>query len=398
MNPDEDARLGQSIAIGDVPVAAAMVDRVGFVVASNDDFAALTGLGNGSSISDVVAEAARPRLVELVIDDGLGRSVVLPLVEREGGPVIAEFRVAHNSSSGDAVVFVLPRDAGVDALDDVAARSTGHHDLGVLIENDGELVHVSSVAADVFGRTRGDILGVGSLDGLLAPDERQRLDGLVAERQADGNDRPVHAETIIERGDGALVPVELWISASPGEPASRRVTLVADATGRAERHAWLAHAALYDELTGLANRALLHDRLSGLLNRMLRTPSTGAVCVLDLDGFRPVNDELGVRAGDEVLRIIGARLTSRLRPSDTVARVGDDEFAVLFEDVADDVPETELAERIRAIVAEPIVGPGWEVEIEASIGTVLVDDPSLEAAQLLEFAESRMFDDKNSRR
>jgi diguanylate cyclase (GGDEF)-like protein len=128
------------------------------------------------------------------------------------------------------------------------------------------------------------------------------------------------------------------------------------------------HRALHDPLTGLPNRALFEDRLGRALAEQERRGSSVAVIFLDIDHFKLVNDSLGHQAGDELLKAVAPRLRQALRPGDTVARFGGDEFGILLEDVADESDATRVAERIAAALAKPFVV--WEREhfVTASSG------------------------------
>ena len=151
--------------------------------------------------------------------------------------------------------------------------------------------------------------------------------------------------------------------------------LAAIAVKEAATEAELAYRATRDVLTGLANRSTFRDHLDRALARVERRPWLVALLFLDLDGFKPVNDRLGHEAGDELLRVVAGRLRDVLRPSDTVARFGGDEFAMLCEDLTDDGDACALAERVGAVIAEPIAIDGTSVNVTASIGVALGAGP-----------------------
>jgi diguanylate cyclase (GGDEF)-like protein/PAS domain S-box-containing protein len=139
---------------------------------------------------------------------------------------------------------------------------------------------------------------------------------------------------------------------------------------RAALYQELRHVADHDRLTDLPNRALFDDRVEQALSRSRRTAAPLAVMVVDLDGFKLVNDRLGHRAGDQVLVETAQRLRGAVRPHDSVARIGGDEFAVLCEDV--DVVETEhIAGRIRAALEPQLAIAGDLVSATGSIGAVV---------------------------
>jgi diguanylate cyclase (GGDEF)-like protein len=133
----------------------------------------------------------------------------------------------------------------------------------------------------------------------------------------------------------------------------------------------MLHQALHDPLTGMPNRTLFGDRLAHAVQRAERTGSEVAVLFLDLDRFKPVNDSLGHAAGDQVLRVVGERISDCIRDSDTAARLGGDEFGVLLEDGPSAAAAIEVARRIIAALGHAVVLDGREVFIGASIGVAI---------------------------
>lgn len=144
--------------------------------------------------------------------------------------------------------------------------------------------------------------------------------------------------------------------------------LVEDVTARKEAEEALVHQAMHDALTGLPNRALLRDRLAHCLDAGRRTDLTVGVLLIDLDGFKAVNDTAGHAAGDGLLREVARRLSASSRAGDTVARLGGDEFAVVCPDVSDADLEV-VAQRMLAAVREPVELPEGTFGVGASIGT-----------------------------
>ncbi|MCW2993363.1 MAG: domain S-box/diguanylate cyclase protein [Conexibacter sp.] len=133
----------------------------------------------------------------------------------------------------------------------------------------------------------------------------------------------------------------------------------------------LRFQALHDPLTQLPNRALLMDRLRLAVARRRRAQTWVAVLYLDLDDFKGVNDSLGHAAGDELLRHLAPRLSEALRPSDTLARLGGDEFAILCEGLDEVTESVAIAERLLAVVAQPVEVEGVQLRPTASIGIAL---------------------------
>jgi diguanylate cyclase (GGDEF)-like protein len=160
----------------------------------------------------------------------------------------------------------------------------------------------------------------------------------------------------------------------------------------------LRFMALHDELTRLPNRALLRDRLEVALARARRTEGIVAVIFLDLDGFKHVNDGLGHDVGDQLLGQAAGRLSAAVRPADTVARFGGDEFVILAEDVGSYEDARSLADRLRISLAGPFHLAGQEVFVSASVGIALADEPDMSAEVLIKHADAAMYRAKDAGR
>jgi diguanylate cyclase (GGDEF)-like protein len=150
----------------------------------------------------------------------------------------------------------------------------------------------------------------------------------------------------------------------------------------------------HDPLTGLANRAKLAERLRHALQRVKRADTSVAVLFIDLDNFQHANESLGHAAGDELLRISAARIDEDLRPGDTVARFGGDEFVALCEDVGSPQEAMDVAERLRVLLSEPIPLATGVAQVTASIGVALPDRPDRSAEALLQAADRAMYEAK----
>jgi diguanylate cyclase (GGDEF)-like protein len=154
--------------------------------------------------------------------------------------------------------------------------------------------------------------------------------------------------------------------------------VLANAIERRRTEERTQHEALHDPLTGLANRSLFLDRLQHALSVAARRRTAIAVLFLDLDQFKLVNDSLGHAAGDELLAAVAPQIEQVLRPGDTVARFGGDEFAVLAEDVGDERGATRIAERIAEALSHPFILREREHFVSASIGISIgtgIEDP-----------------------
>ena len=180
-------------------------------------------------------------------------------------------------------------------------------------------------------------------------------------------------ELRVRRADGDWIHVEAVVANLADRPSVRGTVVNArDITERKQAEAALEHQALHDSLTGLPNRLLFLDRLDHAMARAERDKDTApAVMFLDLDRFKLVNDGLGHDAGDELLAAVATRLRDSLRPGDTVARFGGDEFVLLFESVADRARAEEVAARVLSCFEQPFrVDDEEELTISASLGVV----------------------------
>ena len=165
------------------------------------------------------------------------------------------------------------------------------------------------------------------------------------------------------------------------------IVMAVDRHGKDEE---IRHLALHDSLTTLPNRVLLADRLERAIQAFRRSGRAAALLLMDLDGFKEINDTLGHHVGDVVLTRIGARLTEVVRQTDTVARLGGDEFAIVLTDV-----ETGEAERVAVkllgAVEEPLEVDGMGLRVRASVGIALVPDHGMETSTLLRCADVAMY-------
>lgn len=168
-------------------------------------------------------------------------------------------------------------------------------------------------------------------------------------------------------------------------------TQVAAAIERKQTQTWLQYLARHDPLTGLPNRELFHDRLQTALTRARREQGRMALLYIDLDRFKQVNDGLGHATGDLLLRDVGARLQQCVRESDTVGRIGGDEFVVLLPtiDALDDA--SLVAEKIRHALSRPFEIEGHQIQISSSIGISVHPEQGDEKQQLIQHADRAMY-------
>src|SRR6185369_10918478 len=184
------------------------------------------------------------------------------------------------------------------------------------------------------------------------------------------------------------------VNGEDGKPL-RYVGVFNDITELRRKDDHIRHLAFHDPLTGLPNRALLLDRLEHSLAFALREQENLGIMFIDLDRFKDINDSLGHDIGDGVLQEVTSRLLQSLRQSDTVARIGGDEFVVLLEHVEESGTYAILAKKIIASLAVPMSVGGHTIQIGASIGIACCPDDGNDATSLMKQADAAMYSAKS---
>jgi diguanylate cyclase (GGDEF)-like protein len=175
------------------------------------------------------------------------------------------------------------------------------------------------------------------------------------------------------------------------------VTTYLDVTEQRQAQAEIAHQANHDRLTGLPNRLLLSDRFAGALARVGRGEILAVHC-LDLDGFKPINDQFGHGAGDIVLKAVAGRLRQAVRATDTVARIGGDEFVVLQVDIRTPADAVVMAQRLIDAIARPFDVGEVSVRAGVSVGIAVAPLHGSSEDELLKVADAALYRAKASGR
>ena len=201
----------------------------------------------------------------------------------------------------------------------------------------------------------------------------------------------------VRRRDGSLLWVALACRAlDPLQPGAGIIAVFNDITDRRERESAMQRLAHEDALTGLPNRRLLDDRLRLALLRQRRHGGSLALLLLDLDGFKKINDAHGHEAGDHVLETIGQRLLGCVRATDTVSRLGGDEFVVLLDDPAQPDDAARIARELVAIASQPIAFGALLLQVGASVGISTAPHDGVDGPALLRCADEAMYRAKQS--
>ena len=256
---------------------------------------------------------------------------------------------------------------------------------------DGRLLRANTAFAAVIGLTPDELAGVPIRD-LTHPDDwdanAAMIEALVA-----GRLESYQVEKRLQHADGDYVWVVINASCvrdTAGRPLYM-IGQIEDVTERRAMQGRLAHAATHDLLTGLPNRTLFMDRLEVALGRTTRSGRSVAVIFLDVDRFKLINDNLGHDVGDRILQAVADRLRSAMRDTDTLSRLGGDEFTVICEDVRSEANVLALAERLAKAMEQPLLIEGGEIFVSLSVGLALSLAGSDSGAALLRNADVAMY-------
>jgi diguanylate cyclase (GGDEF)-like protein/PAS domain S-box-containing protein len=267
-------------------------------------------------------------------------------------------------------------------------------DAFVGVDHDGLIVEWNRAAEAMFGWPAPDAMGRKLVGTAISPADRAAVDiGLV-----DGDGEPTDgtipgrvAMTGLHR-NGREFPIEAsFIHLPEGGGATRFRAFIRDITDQVAYEKQLEDQALTDSLTGLPNRALFVDRLREAVARLQRRKAGLAVLFIDVDSFKVVNDSLGHAVGDELLVALAHRLGEHLRPGDTLARFGGDEFVVLCENLADQTAAGELAQRLLNALDAPLLLGERRHHVAVSIGIAPVDDPLVHPEEVIRNADTAMY-------
>jgi len=247
-------------------------------------------------------------------------------------------------------------------------------------------LEVNAAAVAHYGYTRDEFLAMSVTEVRVDEDPTGEVSEL-----------PAHPESGAPAGarrhrlkDGRIVDVDVTSHQLVFEGNDAVLVAIQDVTERNRLEHQLRYRAFHDSLTQLANRALFADRVDHALARQARTSRLIAVIVLDLDGFKTINDSLGHTAGDQLLVAAAQRIQNQLRPGDTAARLGGDEFAILLEDIEGVEEVTSLAERLLDVFALPFSVQSKQLLVSASVGVTL-SQPGDGPEELVRNADMAMY-------
>ena len=263
---------------------------------------------------------------------------------------------------------------------------------GIYIIQNEQFVYVNPKFAEIFGYTPEEMIDRMGPCNLTAEADRERLREIL--RRCPDESDAIHYTFSAIRQEGSLIDVEVNGKSVEYEGRPAIIGVVLDITEQNRARQQLNYLAFYDPLTDLPNRALFFDRFGQALAHSRRVGEPFALLMLDLDGFKAVNDAYGHETGDALLVAVGQRLRTCVRESDTVARMGGDEFTLLLRNLQEVANAPLVAEKILAALAEPLVLRGHECQVSASIGICIALQDGNDMETLLGRADAAMYQSK----
>jgi diguanylate cyclase (GGDEF)-like protein/PAS domain S-box-containing protein len=260
-----------------------------------------------------------------------------------------------------------------------------------VVDANGRFLYLSSGCERIFGYSSDEMIGRPMIE-FVHPDDKERT--LVAASEIMAGEQKIDFENRYVRKDGQIAYIQ-W-SARWSEDQKVRVAVARDITKHKQLLEQLQHIAFYDPLTQLPNRALFEDRLQQSLARARREQSQLALCFVDLDKFKEINDRYGHAAGDQCLKITAQRLLHSVREIDTVARLGGDEFVIVLDAVTDEAAMLVALHTVLAKIQQPFSFELQPLQISASIGVALFPAHGLDQTSLLAAADMAMYKAKHA--
>src|SRR5215470_3082436 len=270
-------------------------------------------------------------------------------------------------------------------------------DCVVSIDHLGRIVEFNPAAERTFGWARADVIGR-DMARLLIPERlrashRAGIQRAAALDAADALERRLESTAV--RADGSEFPIELSLTRLPSEGPPAFTAFLRDITTQRKRAHQLTFRATHDGLTKMLNSAAFMERLAAAARQAnIGGRSDVAVLFVDLDKFKGINDRFGHSTGDRLLMAVARRLRSCVRPTDSIARMGGDEFAVLLERVDDESDIAAVVERIRDELGRPFHIDGHAIRATASVGIAKGSESGPRAEDLIRAADAAMYEVK----
>jgi len=303
-------------------------------------------------------------------------------------------RVAHPAAVRG--LHVMPAIAVPEADQAVQRTLEAIPQPGLAVAFDGTILSVNAAGYEWLGFGRPSLIGTALIEALDDTAGAKVSKALSAMAAGELENIDVAARMAAGVGTASAVTLTFAVVRDEAEIPSCAILLLRDESDHVRDDADLRHRASHDGLTELPNRATFLERLVQALARARRRGSWSAVLFIDLDGFKEVNDTRGHSAGDELLFSAAGRVSRVMRPEDTLARYGGDEFTVLCEDLHDATEAHAIAQRVLDILDAPFVLSAGTTSLSASIGVTVVAGGNSDAAAVIADADGAMYTSKQA--
>ncbi len=395
--------------IDSIPTPMGYVDAADRYSYVNDAFLGYVGLAShqivGRAVSDVLGEdrweLLKPHLervragealaVERLVKfaDGRKRWMTVRLTPRfANGEYLGYYATTSDIHEQKAVEQQLRR------TNNILSAHFENTPLAVLeFDTEMRIVRWSGQAEAVFGYNAAEVLGRSLRGWRHVYEEDEPAVNRMLEDLMQGRERHATLRHRNYRKDGSVIWVE-WHNSALRDETGRVISILSlaqDVSSRIQAEERLQYMATHDGLTGLPNNVLLNDRLDSALSRARRARRRVGVMFLDLDHFKDVNDTLGHRIGDLLLKELSRRIRAALRQSDVLARISGDEFVVVLEDLPDQGAPERVARMILDEVRRPFQVEGNEIHVSGSLGLAVHPDDGSDAETLLKNADAAMY-------
>ncbi|MCS7281495.1 MAG: diguanylate cyclase [Desulfobacterota bacterium] len=393
-----------------LPLGIVVTERDGRILMINREFTKITGYAQEEIphvkilIRKVIPDSERRRnffdLLKSTIKKGEDKAIVFPLVCKDGSVKEVEIKVEvlderRVITSRDVTPFKAMERELVESERRYRSLFENSRDAIYITSSDGRFLDVNPAFCDLFGEKKEEILKKSAKDAYVTDDEKLRLKSAIG-RHGFVKDFEIR----LRKANGEVLHCLVTVTAIRDETGkiAQYQGIVRDITEKKRTEEKMRYMAFHDLLTGLPNRSLFVDRLEIAIAYAKRMKTMVAVMMLDLDRFKEINDFYGHTVGDMVLKEVAERLKSVIRRTDTIARMGGDEFIGIFTNIKNLEDVATIGNKVHGQFKSPIVVRDQKFLISVSIGFALYPIHGTDIETLLRKADLAMYQVKQASR